>query len=96
MKIYGNKPPEGLDRSAGADKTTRGPQKTQTSGTDKLQAADKVDISGQGKEIADIMASVNQLPDVRTDKVNQVRQAIESGSYSVDPSKVAQKILREI
>ena len=96
MKIYGNKPPDSLDRSSGADKTTKGTQKPQVSVTGKVQSADKVDISGKGKEIADIMAAVNELPDVRTDKVNQTKQAIESGTYTVDSSKVAQKILNEI
>jgi negative regulator of flagellin synthesis FlgM len=96
MKIYGNKPPEGPSGSSGTNKVPKPPVTGKSSGTDRIPSTDKVEISGKGKEIADIMAAVNQLPDVRTDKVNQAKQAIESGSYTVDSSKVAQNILKEI
>jgi negative regulator of flagellin synthesis FlgM len=58
--------------------------------------ADRVNISDRSKEIADIMAAANQLPDVRTDKVQQIKQSIEAGTYTVDPSKIAASILKDI
>lgn len=58
--------------------------------------ADKVDISAKSKEIADIMSAVNQLPDVREKKVQAIKQSVEAGTYTIDPGKVAEKILKEL
>jgi len=55
-----------------------------------------VDISNRSKEIADILSAINQLPDIRTDKVQEIQKSVEGGTYSVDSSKVADKILKNI
>jgi negative regulator of flagellin synthesis FlgM len=97
MKIQGNKPPEGQEISLNAQKIAKADGKDKASAPDKARALnDKVEISGKGKEIAELMATVNQLPDVRTDKVEAVKKAIESGTYKIDSRKIAQKFLEEI
>lgn len=45
---------------------------------------DGVDISSQGRQAADISrikAIADQVPDIRADRVEQARQAIENGDY---------------
>jgi negative regulator of flagellin synthesis FlgM len=56
---------------------------------------DKVDISANSKEIAGILSEINQLPEVREKMVQAIKQRVEAGSYTVDPNKVAEKILKE-
>ncbi len=99
MKIQGNKPPEGQEISHNAQKIAR------TDGKEKAAAPvsenprpsdDRVDISGKGKEIADLMATIQQMPDVRNDKVKAVKEAIESGNYHIDTKNIAQKLLEEL
>jgi negative regulator of flagellin synthesis FlgM len=99
MKVYNNKLPEGRDGGISVPKTGKSEAagtKDTTSSPGKIGSVDKVEISGKGKEIAELMASINQLPEVRTDKVDAVRKAIEAGNYSIDPMKIAQKMLHEI
>ena len=41
---------------------------------------DQLDISPE----ADMVSRAREIPDVRTDRVQQIRQAIESGEYDTD------------
>lgn len=41
---------------------------------------DRVEIS----QIAQFLSRVSELPDVRSDKVDAVRQALQNGTYDVD------------
>ncbi len=54
---------------------------------------DNVDISTRRREIAGIMAAIDLLPDVRYEKVREIRQRIEARTYIVDPCKVAEKMI---
>ncbi len=99
MKIDANKPPEirGQNRSAQNIQKSPGVEpKGKAAGVGKTNAADTVDISNKSKEIADIMSAVNQLPDVRNNKVQEIKQRVDTGTYTVDPRNVAEKILKEI
>jgi len=102
MNINSNKPPEshGLGRSAqsaqNVQKSTAGDQKDRAATVTNSGSPDRVEISGQGKGIADIMTAINQLPDVRDNKVQAIKQSIAAGTYTVDPSKVALAIIKSI
>jgi negative regulator of flagellin synthesis FlgM len=99
MKIQGNKSPEGQEISINPQKVVSKPEVK-----DKMSAPvgktkpfnDRVEISGTGKEVAEIIAAVNQLPDVRNDKVKAIKEAIDSGKYQMDSIKIAEKILGEL
>ena len=99
MKITTQQPPENQN----TNRTIQNVQKpVDTEHAEKAAPAkqpaptDKVDISGRSREIADIMSSVNQLPDVRAQKVQELKQAVEAGTYSIDPQKIAEKMLKDI
>lgn len=97
MKIQGNKPPEGQEINLSTQKTAKAEGKDKAVVSEKNRIlSDKIDISDKGKEIVELMASINQLPDVRNDKVKAIREAIESGKYHVDSLKIAQKLLEEL
>lgn len=57
---------------------------------------DSVTLSGGAQESARLAAAANALPDIRNDKVQAIRSALESGTYRVEGSKVAEKLLREV
>lgn len=101
MKIDINKTPEtpgqGQNRTAqNIQKTPAVAAKNSASEVKKTTSGDKVDISTRSKEIADIMSAVNQLPDVRAAKVEEIKKSVDAGTYSIDPLKVAEKILKEL
>jgi negative regulator of flagellin synthesis FlgM len=97
MKIHGNKPPENQDVSnLNTQKVSRATGKEKAAPAAKTGTTDRVEISEKGREIAEMRAAVNQLPDIRTDKVNTVKEAIDAGNYKVDPLKIAEKMLKGI
>ena len=93
MKINGHKPPEMVD-------VVRLQKPGEKNGSARLSgkpnSTDKVDLSGNAKELGDIMSAINRLPDVRAEKVAGIRGQIDSGKYVVDPGEIARKMVDEI
>jgi flagellar biosynthesis anti-sigma factor FlgM len=61
-----------------------------------IHKSDQVHLSGKAKELDDLKQVIHQMPEIRTDKVEALKKAIQEGSYQVDSLKVAGKILEEI
>ena len=57
--------------------------------------ADTVELSDMGKRVQDAHAQLESIPDVREDKVAQLKEQVENGTYEVDADKVAEKMLKE-
>ncbi len=97
MTAYGKKPPENNDfgevRPSGGNGHGRPAGKL---GGRAHAIAGGAFPSGRAREVSDLVAAVRALPDVRHDKVAAIRRAIESGTYVVDATKVAQKMIDEI
>lgn len=53
------------------------------------QSADQTSVSAA----ANLVNEAISLPDIRTEKVAQIQQAIQDGTYKVDSSKVAEKMI---
>lgn len=54
---------------------------------------DEFSISGTAKDFSSVMKILRQVPDIRQDKVDEIKQKIERGQYSVKASDVAEKIV---
>jgi len=54
---------------------------------------DKATLSTSQASIASLTAQALNMPEIRTDKVEALRQAISSGEYKVDPNQVADAII---
>ncbi len=98
MNIY--KPPESqvpnrsTQNEQKGQKITGAEQKEKAAQLKNATPADLVDILGRSKEIADIMSYANRLPEVRERKVQEIKQRVDAGTYTVDPRKVAESILK--
>ena len=46
--------------------------------------------------VAELKAEIEKLPDVRLDKIQEIKEVIDSGNYEIDSSKIAGRILEEI
>ena len=55
--------------------------------------AAKVAISARSRELHEALRAANAAPDVREDVVADVRARITSGSYRIDPERIARGIL---
>jgi negative regulator of flagellin synthesis FlgM len=59
----------------------------------KKAPEDKVSLSASARDLQVAQDAMSMAPDVRTDKVQDVRSAIDSGNYKVDAQQVADKII---
>ena len=64
-------------------------RQTQTS----TPAGDTVEISDQAREKARALEAVEAVPDTRADRVAELRQQIQGGTYNVSPEQLADKLL---
>lgn len=98
MKVNGGKPPESSDaarlQKAGKNGALDQPGAAEAAGRAKV--SDTVDVSGRAREIADIMGAVKSIPDIRTEKVSEIKGLVESGKYVADPVKIAGRMIDEL
>jgi negative regulator of flagellin synthesis FlgM len=52
-----------------------------------------VSLSTRSRELHGALARVHETPDVRADRVAEVRRRLESGTYVIDPTRIARGIL---
>jgi flagellar biosynthesis anti-sigma factor FlgM len=57
---------------------------------------DQAQLSGAHVEVQALTAQASQLPEVREERVQSLRQAIHTGEYQVDPLKIAGALFSSI
>lgn len=62
----------------------------------KTAGKDEVALSDTAKDFQTIYKALTEVPDVREDKVQAIKQQMASGTYNVKASEVADKILSKI
>ena len=91
-----------LDGTSGADSVRKS---NTVDGNDRAQAnrhpatetqdeSDAVTVSNQGATLERLVAKVDEVPDVRQDRVDAIRSRIESGTYTVSSHDIAKAIIR--
>lgn len=56
-------------------------------------SADSVEISDRSRELARARQAVDAAPDVRAERVAEIKKQLEEGTYSVSPELLAKKLL---
>jgi negative regulator of flagellin synthesis FlgM len=56
---------------------------------------EKVNLSTTAKEVQKIRRAIDELPDVREEKILDLKNRIEQGTYKVDAEKIAEKMVGE-
>jgi flagellar biosynthesis anti-sigma factor FlgM len=62
---------------------------TSSSARNPLDVEDQAQLSGAHAQVQALVAQASQLPEVRQERVQALRQAIQSGQYQSTPEKVA-------
>lgn len=57
---------------------------------------DKLNISQQAKDYQFAINKLNDIPEIRTEKVDELRTQIKAGTYSIDGNKIAEKMLDSV
>lgn len=60
-----------------------------------VKKADTVVISDAAKRVQEARNQLNDIPDVREEKVAQLRNQIQNGTYQIDADKIAGKMIKE-
>lgn len=63
--------------------------------TRQFQGGDKVELSDQAKEANRAFAELKRLPEIREEKVGEIQNQVETGTYEVDNGKIAVSMLNE-
>ncbi len=58
-----------------------------------LLDSDRIELSVRGREIQHLDEMIRSTPDVRQARIEQVRQALENGTYNVKAEMIAEKIV---
>ena len=73
-------------------KGSQGAQKGQSAG--KAAKSDKADISQKASVLSKVRESVDAVPEIRVDKVDEIKKAVDGGNYNVQGEQVADAIIR--
>jgi flagellar biosynthesis anti-sigma factor FlgM len=96
MKIDGNKP--NID-----NKTILNDKKVDNIKTENNKrtvissdiSSDRVNLSSKARDFHKIAEVIKHTPDIREERVNELKEAIEKGTYKADSKKIAEKMILE-
>jgi negative regulator of flagellin synthesis FlgM len=96
IEINGNggRPP--LETADAAKSQTTAPTGAQRAGSGAKTATvggDQLQLSNQAAQLKALEAGIAELPVVDTQRVQDVQQTIATGSYEIEPARVAEKVL---
>jgi negative regulator of flagellin synthesis FlgM len=66
-----------------------------TAKADQIAVEDHATLTSDSTSVGSLTATALNSPAVRQDKVDNLRTAVDSGQYKVDPGKIAASILDE-
>ena len=69
-------------------------QKSESAG--QTPGGEQIDLSAKAKGIQKTLETVQTSPDIRSEKVAEIKSQIANNTYQVDSQALAEKILQEI
>jgi negative regulator of flagellin synthesis FlgM len=95
MKVNGENPPIPLTAYRNQILAAQSQTKPESTNSKTGVAVDKVQLSAQAREVQEATNALSKMPDVREEKVQQVKLEVEKGTYRVVGHKVAMDMLKE-
>ena len=65
------------------------------SSSGEVLSGDRVELSPKAKKMQEAKRILGTIPDIREEKVAQIRKQIEDGTYQIDSQKIAEKMVTE-
>lgn len=96
MEITGGNPFAKIDsyvRQVRGDKS--GSDATSNSSSGEVLSGDRVQLSPKAKEMQEAKRILGAIPDIREEKVAQIRKEIAEGTYQINSQKIAEKMVTE-
>ena len=104
MRIDGFGKSSGSSKSGKADKSAKAKKsgskgklakKAPSSSNEKLEAGDRIEVSGGVETLDQIRQMVSETPDIRVGEIDRIVGELKSGQYKVDFNKVAEGFIKE-
>ena len=95
MEIGGKIPPIRIDAYINNTKEKNKIAGSSSGSTKNVQSSDRVEFSKTAKDVKDAREQMESVPDIREEKVNEIRDQIEDGTYKIDGKKIAHNMIRE-
>ena len=86
---------EGLKKSEAAAKPERARQGEQVAKSSDSSGSARAEISDKARDFAKAHAAASAAPDVREDRIAELKKRISAGEYKIDADKVADKMISE-
>jgi len=61
----------------------------------EISKEDNVILSPKAREIQEAKKLLNALPDIRDEKVAQIKKQIENGTYQIDGERIATRMVKD-
>lgn len=91
MKIFNNNNLDKVMNAYRKQDASRGASKT-----NKISKNDELSLSSTAKDYQFALNAIKNVPDIRKEKVDAIKEQIRTGTYVVDSGKIAEKILENI
>ena len=79
------------------EQTSRKKNVEKVSANDKQNSSvvesDEVSISEKGKDVSEMTRTLKEMPDVRADKVADLKERIANGTYNISGKDISSKII---
>jgi negative regulator of flagellin synthesis FlgM len=95
MEIGGKIPPIRIDAYINNSKEKNKIAGASSDSTKHVQSSDRVEFSQTAKDVKDAREQLESIPDVREEKVSEIKGQIEDGTYKIDGKKIARNMIRE-
>ncbi|MBW1780207.1 MAG: flagellar biosynthesis anti-sigma factor FlgM [Deltaproteobacteria bacterium] len=95
MKITGDSRLTNLDAYVKNIREKKKADSFSDKGSREVILKDKVVLSPEAQQIQKVKELIDSLPDIRDEKVAEIRAQIEAGDYDVDGEKIASKMIEE-
>ena len=82
-----------VGEAAAARRADRTPSEVARASDADRPRGDTLEISAKARELAKARQAVDEAPDVRAEKVADIKKRLEDGTYSVSPKILARKLL---
>lgn len=84
--IGGKGQPQPAETPAGRDNAAK-------PGAPEVEGRDRVEVSETARRIPGLLEAAGRLPEIRQERVNALREAIETGTFRVDSRLLARALL---
>jgi negative regulator of flagellin synthesis FlgM len=98
MKIDGINHPADPAKQLGissTDKATEGKPAREATGKAVNNGGESVHLSERAKQLQQAQKELEKIPEVRLERVNEIKEQIAAGTYEINSRKVAEKIMYE-